>query len=208
MAIALLYRTPSSTVSYFDSLSAVLEDICIPTYSMFLLVGDYNVDISTHSHLSRNLNVTDQHGLSVIKTDPTRVTSSTVTTIDLLFTTSPSATKSCETIPPVGSSDHNGILATFARNPGLSNIRVPRRVWRYKYADFDLANDMLLELDPSVIIVDEDVNESYRNWKDEFMKVMELCIPHLGERVCPGYLNQSSNLSGSETVSLKSQKPH
>ena len=179
VAIALLYRPPSSPTSYFDNLSKVLEDICIPMYSMFLLVGDYNVDISTHNHLSRNLlNLTSQHGLSAIQTDPTRVTSSSATTIDLVFTTSPSATKSCETIPPIGSSDHLGILATFARNPGQPNIQVPRRVWRYKYADYDLANDMLLALDPSVTIVDEDVSASCRNWNDEFMRVMELCIPH------------------------------
>ena len=70
MAIALLYRPPSSPISSFDNLSTVLEDICIPTYSMFLLVGDYNVDISIRNHLSHNLlNVTDQHGLTVIRTD-------------------------------------------------------------------------------------------------------------------------------------------
>ena len=83
--------------------------------------------------------------------------------IDLVFTTSPTTTKSCETIPPIGSSDHHGILATFTHNPGHPNIQVPRRTWRHKYADYEAANDMLLELDPSTITVDEDVNTSWNN---------------------------------------------
>ena len=33
VAIALLYRPPSSPISYFDSLSAILEGVCIPTYT-------------------------------------------------------------------------------------------------------------------------------------------------------------------------------
>ena len=37
---------------------------------------------------------------------------------------------------------------------------------------------MLFELDPSTIIVDEDVNASRKNWYNEFIKVMEQCIPH------------------------------
>ena len=148
-------------------------------YSTFLLIGNYNVDISTHSSLSHKLlSVINQHGLSIIHTDHTRVTSSSATTIDLVFTTSPTSTKSCETIPSIGSSDHHGILATFACNTGHPSPLVPRRIWRYKYADYELANDMLLELDPSDIIVDEDVNASWNNWNNEFLKIMELCIPH------------------------------
>ena len=37
---------------------------------------------------------------------------------------------------------------------------------------------MLSELDPSAIIVEGDVNALWKNWNKEFMKVMELCIPH------------------------------
>ena len=37
---------------------------------------------------------------------------------------------------------------------------------------------MWTELDPSAIVVDEHVNASWKNWNNEFMKVMELCIPH------------------------------
>ena len=61
---------------------------------------------------------------------------------------------------------------------GRPSPLVPRRIWRYKLADFELANDMLLELDPTEIIVEDDVNASWNNWSNEFLKIMELCVPH------------------------------
>ena len=128
VAITLL---PSSPVSYFNNLSTVLEHmLCIPMFSTFLLVGDYNIDISIHSHLRHNfLYVTNQHGVSISCTDLTRVTSSSATTIDLIFTTSSTTTKSRETVPLIWSSDHHGILATFIHKSSRLNIQVPRRIW-------------------------------------------------------------------------------
>lgn len=122
VAIALMHRPQSSSISYFDRLSTALEDICIPMYSTFVLTGDYNVDVSTHDSLSHNLlNVANQYGLSIIHTNHTHVTSSSVTTIHLVFTSSPTSTKQCETMPPpppIRSSDHLGILATLYHNLG------------------------------------------------------------------------------------------
>ena len=46
VGMALLYRPASSPVSYFDNLSTALENLCIPLFSNFLLIGDCNVDIS------------------------------------------------------------------------------------------------------------------------------------------------------------------
>ena len=109
----------------------------------------------------------------------TRATSSSATTIDLIFTTSPATTKSCETIPPIGTSDHYGILSKFSLQSGRPSPLAPRRIWRYKLADFELGNDMLSELDPTEIIVEDDVNASWNNnWSNEFLKIMELCVPH------------------------------
>ena len=179
VGMALLYRPPSSPVSYFNSLSTALENLCIPLFSNFLLIGDCNVNISTHNTLCRQLlDVTNQHGLSVIRTGHTRVTDSTMTTIDLAFTTSPTSTKSCETIPPLGTSDHYGLLATFSFYSGSPNSLIPRKIWRYKHANFELANDLLSQVESSEVIVDDDVNECWKKWNIEFLKIMEQCIPH------------------------------
>ena len=83
------------------------------------------------------------------------------------------------TIPPIGSSNHYGLLTKFAQYTGhRPTIQAPRRIWRYKYANYELANDLLFEPDPSTIIVDEDVNRSWKNWNNKFLNVIEQCIPH------------------------------
>ena len=102
VGMALLYRPPSSPVSYFDNLSTALENLCIPLFSNFMLIGDCNVDISIPTALCcQLLDMTNQYGLTAIRTGHTRVTDSSMTTIDLAFTTSPTSNKSCDTIPPL-----------------------------------------------------------------------------------------------------------
>ena len=166
VGISLLYRPPSSPISCFDSLSVVLEDVCIPMFSNFLLIGDCNVDVSVYSSLYNHLfNVIYQHGLSVIPTGHTRITNSSATTIDLVLTTSPMFTTTCETIPPIGTSGHLGLSTTLATKSDHSIPVVCRRIWRYKHADFDHDNDLLQQIDPSVLIVDGGVNASWDNWQ-------------------------------------------
>ena len=55
VGMALLYRPPSSPVSYFDNLSSALENLCIPLFSNFLLIGDCSVNISTPTTLCRQV---------------------------------------------------------------------------------------------------------------------------------------------------------
>ena len=143
-------------------------------HSKFLLTGDCNVDISRLTTLCHQLlDIANQHGLPGIRTGHTRMTDSIMTTIDLAFTTSTS-NKSCETIPPLGTSDHYGLLSLYL------NSLVPRKIWRYKHADFKLANDLLSQDKPSTVIVDDnhDVNESWKKWNNEFLRITEQCIPH------------------------------
>ena len=50
-------------------------------------------------------------------------------------------------------------------------------IWRYAYADFDLANEMLTAIDWSTLLTSKDVNTSWLNWRSKFLQDMEACIP-------------------------------
>ena len=172
VGMALLYRPPSPPVSYLDSLSTALENLCIPLFSKFLLIGDCNVDISLPTTLCHQLfYITNQHGLSAIRTDHTHVTDSKMTTIDLAFT------KSCDIFPPLGTSDCYELLATFSLYPGSLNSL---SLGRYKHADFELANNLLSQVKPSTVAINDshNINESWEKWNSEFLRIMEQCIPH------------------------------
>ena len=47
--VSVLYRLPSSPVSFFDKLSLVLKDLCTPLYSF--IFGDFNVNVSVPGYL-------------------------------------------------------------------------------------------------------------------------------------------------------------
>ena len=70
--VSVLYRPPSSPVSFFDKLSLVLKDLCTPLYSR--IFGDFNVDASVPGYLCNYLyNVANLHALTIIPTGHTRV---------------------------------------------------------------------------------------------------------------------------------------
>ena len=98
-------------------------------------------------------------------------------TIDLMLSTSPELIKSFETIPPIGNSDHNGMLSTISMHTHPAAPQVPSKIWRYNFVDFEGANEILSQVDASSVIVDADVGASWSNWETLFLETMEKCIP-------------------------------
>ena len=66
--------------------------------------------------------------------------------LDLAFVSQTSQLNQCEVIPPIGNSDHCGPIIDWKWKPSYSHPRSRlnrRQIWRYAYADFDKANEML-----------------------------------------------------------------
>ena len=95
-----------------------------------------------------------------------------------MLASSPESVMSCETIPPLGTSDNNGILTDISLRTPLAAPQVSRnfKVWRYKYADFERAQEMLSQIDNNSV-VEGDVNASWKSWERMFLNIMEICIP-------------------------------
>ena len=155
----------------------VLIYLC--TLIFFLLFGDINIDVSVPSTLLNNFcNVVNPHNLSLIHTGHTRVTDTTATTIDTMLSSGsePDLVTVCQIIPPLDSSDHNDILSGVSLKTAQYLPQHPRKIWRYDHADFDLANDLLSQIDVSSIIVEGDINVSWANWERSFIDIMERYI--------------------------------
>jgi len=54
---------------------------------------------------------------------------------------------------------------------------VRRKIWQYKHADFDKANDLLMDIQPNDVLDYSDIERSWHNWKQVFLGIMEECIP-------------------------------
>ena len=73
----------------------------------------------THRMLSNLL----QTSLTLAVTEATHVnTNGTATLIDLALVSTPSLLQNCEVIPPIGNSDHNGILLKLKWNSNKQQV--------------------------------------------------------------------------------------
>lgn len=109
--IGVVYR-PNKLIS-FDSFEIVLGNL-IPKYDNFILMGDFNVDMSVQSLESNNfLNIFSSFGAQVLKSPPTRITARSATQLDLFITNRCDLIKSIKTraIPTI--SDHDMIYASL-----------------------------------------------------------------------------------------------
>ena len=108
--LIVLYRPPSSNISFYEKFRELLQQ-CDFNREV-IVMGDFNVnweDKSSKKHLKQ---VTDSFNLSQIINGPTRITNSSCTQIDLIFSNMPDRIiKSYNLI--TGLSDHN--LTLIAR---------------------------------------------------------------------------------------------
>ena len=116
--------------------------------------------------------------LHLAPTSHTRITDTTTSTLDIIASTMPNSLKSCCVIPELCSSDHHGLLAVVGCSPVSQNGSPhPRTFRRYNLANFDLANDLLLNLNSNSFIVENDISASWLNFNNAFLNIMKSCIP-------------------------------
>ena len=179
LVIALFYRPPDSDHVLFDTLFNSLCSLDVSVLCNFYLIGDFNVDFfNLNSPLYNKLmSVVASFSLSQIVSEPTRVTDTSSTLIDLIFVSSPTNVLTCSTIPPLANSDHNGLQLIVKLN---SDKRLgkcaPRKVWNYSLADFDLINGQLENINWDALL-SVNVDELWSSWKICFMHIMQMCIP-------------------------------
>ena len=128
---------------------------------------------SIHPLFHKVCNIT---GLSQVVTGHTHVSPNGNTTlIDLVLTSSPSQVLDCSVIPPLATSDHNGLHLNISWKAPLpqqqSHVR-RRTVWRYAHADFGKASAMINDTDWDALI-SEDIDQYCSDWQNTFMSIMD-----------------------------------
>ena len=182
MHFGLFYRPPSSPSCIFDLLYSSKQTANMHTFSnlVLLVLGDFNVNVNTsnpsHPLFNELCNIMNNFSLVQVVSEPTHLSpNGNSSLVDLALISDPSKLSSCAVIPPLGTSDHNGLhlkLKWKKTNP-IRNKQ--RKVWRYKHADFEAANTMLESVDWSELLAG-DINQTWTAWRQKFMDVMEKCI--------------------------------
>ena len=108
-----IYRPPHSPTSDLHNFLNDIE-VLLTQYREVIICGDFNIDISKHSHKSTLLlSFVESHSLHIPKTPPTRITQSSSTTIDLFLLTSKNSILSSGTLDHTPS-DHLPIYCSFS----------------------------------------------------------------------------------------------
>ena len=117
----------------------------------------------------------------------THVQDGSSSTIDLLFSNEESLINKCETVPPLSTSDHYGVVSVIKKKFAKHAVKCKgHRVWRYSYADWDGACGAIDDFDWDSIMSD-DIDVACENWNKQFMSIMEQFIPNC-------FLNSRRNL--------------
>lgn len=180
ICVSVFYRPPSSQASVLDDLCTCFETIDITQFVNVVVVGDFNIDVSSSSHpLYHKLSsMMSTYSMFQMVNDHTHTHhNGTNSTIDLLYASNPSLINDCITIPALANSDHLGLLIHLCLKVTNSIKTKTRAVWRYRLADWDRACELIEATDWKSILDYSDINKSWNNWKSALLNIMEECIP-------------------------------
>ena len=181
--ICFLYRNPDEKADWFTYYADMMDSV-YSTYpeTEVLLLGDFNIDLfSSHPQWTR---ICDSLGLSQLIQSPTRITASSSTLIDHIYTNNPKViTKSY--VSNLSVSDHYPI--SCIRSPPQSrNNRKPHSYITFRsFKHFDqnaFASD--LSTAPFSSVYDySDPDLALATWYRTFLTIVDKHAPHRTKRV-------------------------
>ena len=178
------YRPPNSSADIFTSLELLvgrLDSECVEFY----LMGDMNCNMaSPGDSVSRSLlDITRIYDLHQMINEATRITESTSTVIDLIFTNCPDRVI-CSGVTHIAISDHSLVYAyrKLSSNPVTKgHDTITYRSFK-KFNRDDFRKDISL-VDWNFLLCTDDPNTLWNSWKKKFLDVVEKHAPLRTKRV-------------------------
>ena len=163
-----MYRPSHSPVGEFDVFESLLKQ-----------AGDINCNFlqdSRDSYTTRLINIMEAYQLTQVISEPTRITSTTSTLINLFITNNTESIVHSG-VYPLSITEHNLIFA-------IRKIGIPRRSPRYfetrKFKKFN-ANAFLLDIQnyylPQFDSNSANINEAWHIWKSNFLNILNKHAP-------------------------------
>ena len=200
--LGVFYRPPSSSTTQISRLHDILSLLRPQNLSNLVLCGDFNIDQTGNaSPLSKVLHdLSLDFNISQVVQEPTRVTATTSSLIDLVLLSNPSSLESCSTLSPIGTSDHFAIEVLLNLPSSKKNPTLPSKfVWLYKSADMPLARDLLSNL--PVASPEDNIDTFWKRWQAAFLDAIQRSVPR---RTVP--IKSSSPWLNSEIRRLTSKR--
>lgn len=187
MLCGVCYRPPGLSadmnVAFLENLQMCFDKVLSKPDTLVVLLGDFNghYDPATPSagsdfgcSLYRWI---ECNNLFQVISEPTRITPTGATLLDLVITNYPGFFVNSGTLSPPSNCDHSIVFANLSVSI-LKQKCYTRIVWDYKNVNTDLLNAALSNYDWDGCINDcHDVNIVYKNWFSSFLRIVKEHIP-------------------------------
>lgn len=173
-----IYRHPGTPVIDFtDNIAVLLNKI--PPSQKFILIGDCNIDLKHYNTCNQTKLYIDElisHNMLPLVLLPTRITATSETIIDHLFTNLYPALQVKTGLITEDISDHlANFLFILSPTPTNSDPRPYRRIYSEK--NFSKFYQMLSSTTWDFVYAEQDPNESFCKFHNHFYHVFDLCFP-------------------------------
>ena len=178
------YRPPSSSLDLFRAFEEIVEKIDCTGLDYYIL-GDLNCDYlcpeKANLATSYLRNIADVYGLSQLISEPTRITKTTKTLIDVCFTNNPERITDSG-VNHLGISDHSIVFMTRkARYEPIPSRIVQMR--KLKNLDTEMFLSDLEQMPWTDVLTFEDPNDMWTHWKRNFMSCVDNHAPIVSKKI-------------------------
>ena len=183
LLLGYVYRPPSSIVNWLNSFEYELERVFLENKEV-LILGDFNFDLlSDKSTTKAWLDTMQSYNFTQFIKCPTRISSSSETLIDHLFSNKPNNI-SAVSVPTYAISDHYSICLTHKLHNDSESSKEKIIYYRStKHFDSNLFIQELEDQPWSLIDVFDDPNDALIVWIDIFTAVLDQHAPKHSKRV-------------------------
>ena len=187
--IGTCYRQPDTKGIYGEKFWDKLQssyDLARNTGIMNIIItGDLNADPQTDRRAKTSLDcfLTINHLTQHIN-EPTRITPTRASILDLIISNAPNLVNSTTVVPPVHTNDHCTITGTIkfviSRPKAYS-----RKMWNYKDTNFNYFRTELDQTSWEDCFITGDIDTAVETWTSKFIEVRDRCISHKQVTVRP-----------------------
>jgi len=173
LLVGVFYRPPSATVDHWLLINDSVQ-LAMNTPHKFILFGDLNADCTVNPpfHLQELMNT---NSLSQLTSEPTRITDTSSTLIDLVLTPCPNLVKRVGVLPPV-CSDHSCPFV-YLNHDLPSSGSFKRTLYNYSKIDVDKLLQDMESVDWNAIVDLESIDDAAEMFSDKLMMIAKECMP-------------------------------
>ena len=179
-ALGVIYKPPKIPYGVFATIQETLAYITTK-YHHTIMCGDFNINfLQPESYPTSffQLNVIEPFGLSQVIKEPTRVTATTSTLIDLILVNNPDNVKTCGVVDVPGISDHHLVYMAYAiKKPKFTPKTFTRRDFKNFSQEAFMRDINLAPFEHVYAVEDDELDKKATIFENIFNDVLDKHAP-------------------------------